>query len=176
MIPELVKYNTKRINIYFCIIGFSFVHFRCHVRESAFLGKATHGSFQLSGNSKVTKFKFAKPGYKNILRFDISVNDILFLAVFQCFAKIDSKLDHIFFCKFPSCTVVKKAGQIFHSYVDVPSNIIQVFYYFIVFYRNHMGIASEVLHGADFLNAFFYKPMKIFSYRLFVGSFWSYTA
>ena len=54
----------------------------------------THGLFHSLGNSKIAQFIFAFIGYENILRFDISMDDILLATQFQGRTHILRHLDY----------------------------------------------------------------------------------
>ena len=76
MVHQFIEHNSQRIDIYSAVIFLTFIHLRCHIRIGTFFGKSAHGAFQLSGNSKISQFEIPESGYKNILRFDISVNNL----------------------------------------------------------------------------------------------------
>ena len=83
---------------------------------------------------------------------------------------------HVFFCQCTSRTIVQKTGKIFHTDINIPSYIIQIFHYFIIFHRNHMRIATKIFHCIHFLNTFFYEAVKIFLHRLLIRIFRANTA
>ena len=162
MISQLIKNDPERINIRPAVVFFSLIHLRRHIGKSTLLRKAGCTAVQFPGNTEIPQLEFPESGYKNILRLDISVDDILLLAVFQSPAEISTKLNDVFLCQLPSLAEFQKTGKILHPYINIPSDIIQVLHHLVVLYRNHMRIPPEIFHGTDFLYAVVYHAVEIF--------------
>ena len=175
MVHQSVQYNSKGINIYSAVIFLTLIHLRCHIRIGTFLGKSTHGSLKLTCNSEISQLKISESGYKNILRFNIPVNNLKFSTVFQCFAQIHPQLYYFFLGKLLFRTVIHETCKIFHPYGDFPANGIQILHYLKVLYRDNVGVSSEIFHGTDFLNTFLHQILEILSCGMIISCLRAHT-
>ena len=171
MIPQLVQNDTERIDIRPAVVFFSLIHLRSHVGKSPLLRQAGCAAVQFPCYPEISQLEFSESGNKNVLRLDVSVDDILLLTVFKGAAEIDPQPQHILLCQLSSLAKFKKTGEIFHPDIDIPSDIVQILHHFIIFHGHNMGIPPEIFHGADFLNTVVHKTVEVFPHRTVVMEF-----
>ena len=54
--------------------------------------QSAHGFLDRSCDAEVAELKVAEVGNENVLRLDVSVNDIVFAADLKCLADVDAEL------------------------------------------------------------------------------------
>ena len=99
VIEQSVHDNTQGIKIHAEAVRLSLVDFRRHIAGSTCAGHARHGLFHCLGNAEITEFEISGIRHKNVVRLDISVDNIVLLASLQSLAQVNAHFYHFFFEK-----------------------------------------------------------------------------
>ena len=97
--------------------------------------------------------------------------DVMFFAITECIAQVDAEGCGFLLGESLSGHDLSQTGQILHPDEDVPPELVRICAYFIVFYSNDIGSASEIHHQGDLIYTAVNDLLKILPGRLFVPVF-----
>ena len=87
LVQQPVQHQAQGVNISRTAIGLVIIHFRRHVLICTDLS-TTHGLFHGFGNAKIAQLIISIIRNKNVLRFDIPVDNLMLFAQFKSCAQI----------------------------------------------------------------------------------------
>ena len=97
VVEILVHDQAKGIDVRRRPVGRALVDLRRHVGIGPLAGQTDPGLLNDPGDPKVAQLVCSARGNEDVLRFDIPVDDIELPAVFQGFAQVYAKLEHVLF-------------------------------------------------------------------------------
>jgi hypothetical protein len=95
-IKQFISQDANAPDVNFAVIVLAFGHLGRSVERSSALGVPHEGG--VNGPSKITNFDCVFDD-KDVLRFDVAVNDIVLVHVFDCHANLLDIFPHLFFLK-----------------------------------------------------------------------------
>ena len=162
MIQQPVEYNAQRVNVYAEAVFPAPIDLRSHVVVGALFGQAGHGALNGPGNAEITKLVISVVGNEDILRLDITVDDIILLAELQRLADVDAQADDIT----PGHGVLVGIGQQrvqqFHPDQDVPAHTVLMADHGMILITHHICRALEFGHDGEFPDDVLHYAVEIF--------------
>ena len=144
------------------------VHLRCHVLEGAYPGSAYRVILHL-GNAEISQLISPLRTLKDILRFNIPMDDSMGLTQLQCPANIHRNVDHRCFRNLQRQHSGHRSQQ-FHLYVNIPANAAALSLIVHIITVNHIRAAVQLSRQRVLLHDSFELILKdIFDSLLIVA-------
>ena len=134
-----IENHTQGIDVRLRAVMPAICHLRGHITHGA-RHRSRGGLFGHLGNAKIPQFELAFLGYQDVLRLDITVDDLMLLAGQQGVAHLQPQPKHNTFPIFRTQHLLQRAQQL-HTDVNIPADAVVVLHTFHVVTGNYIFAA-----------------------------------
>ena len=159
-----MHHQSQRIDIYAGIIRLGAVNLWRHIAIGTCLGGLSC-LLSHSGNAEISQLEVTIAANKDILRFDIPVNDLIFLTELQSLANVDAEANYNILsdlvCLKISPIVIRQRCQKLHTNQDVPARILLMSLHAVILIAHNVAVSLHLRHELEFPRDLLYLALVI---------------
>ena len=161
VVQQPVEHYAQRVDVHAEAVLASPVDLRSHVAVRTLLGQTGHGALNGPGNAEVPQLEIPVVGDEDILRLDVPVDDVVFLAQLQRPAHVDAQADDIPAAEGVIVGVLKQRSEQLHPDKNIPAHAVAVGDDFMILAADHVGGPLDPAHQGEFPNNVLHHAVKI---------------
>ena len=161
VVRVVVQHDAEGVNVDAGAIRLALVDFGRHIGICTFLRQSARGFFNGFCNTEVAELEFTVLGNENVLRLNVTVNDVVFAAQLQCAAYVNAESDHICTANAVFLGILRKRGEQLHANKHVPADLVRMLDDPMILIADDVAFALELRHDAKLLDKLLHEAPEV---------------